>query len=266
MKLKVTYRQINTCGYCLRGGNVDSFKDVRYNPEKIITIQVTDGTTAPVSSTTASSGTATTSSTTATSSVSTSSTTSSSVPSAPLPSDTASSAELPVNTVDEETGIKLEAAPGVVPPDTVIQAQQVTEGGNFTIVNNALEHISDKWVAYDISLISNQAEIQPNGNVKITIPRPLGLNMNKMVLYHVADDGTLTQIPFTMDKTKDHLIFETDHFSLYAVAEVEAAYTEDKPDQTANLWWLWCVIGGVVLVGAGIAIWYLKFRKKTSGK
>lgn len=125
----------------------------------------------------------------------------------------------PVSIDDKDTGIKLETDGGVIPPDTVIQARPVTEGGNFTIINDALAQTSHKWVAYDISLLSNNTEIQPNGKVKITMPVPKGLNKNKMALFHVAEDGKLTQIPFTLDANKQNLIFETDHFSLYVVAE-----------------------------------------------
>ncbi len=258
VQLKITYRQINTCGMCLYGDN-------RYNVAETITIQVTDDTTPPASSTTASSGTTTSSenSTSSASSTSTSSTASAPASSGSLPSDTTSTGA-PVTTIDEETGIQLEADPGVVPPDTVIQAEEVKDGGNFVIINNALEQTSDKWVAYDISLISNQAEIQPNGNVKITIPRPKGLNMNKMVLYHVADDGTLTQIPFTMDKTKDNLTFETDHFSLYAVVESETAVNNPNPaeDNHTGLWIIVSAVILVLLIGAGGAVWFFKFHKR----
>ncbi len=145
------------------------------------------------------------------------------------------SSNQPVTTTDEGTGIKLEAAPGVLPPDTVIKAEQVQEGGNFVIINNALQTTSDKWVAYDISLLSNNAEIQPSGKVTVSIPRPRGLNMNKMVLYHVAEDGTLTQIPFVLDGTKDNLLFETDHFSLYAVVEKRDSSEPSSPASSPSI-------------------------------
>ena len=157
----------------------------------------------------------------------------------------------PVAIDDKETGIKLETDGGVVPPDTVIQAKPVTEGGNFTIVNDALAQTSHKWVAYDISLLSDNVKIQPNGKVKITMPVPKGLNKNKMALFHVADDGTLTQIPFTLDANKQNLIFETDHFSLYAVAETN----DDNPStgdggQGALPW----AAGLLLLAGAAVLL------------
>ena len=157
----------------------------------------------------------------------------------------------PIAIDDEKTGIKLETDDGVVPPDTVIQAEPVTEGGNFTIVNDALAQTSRKWVAYDISLLSDNVKIQPSGKVKITMPVPRGMNKAKMALFHVAEDGTLTQIPFALDETKDHLIFETDHFSLYAVAETDDANPSTGDGGQGALPW---VAGLLLLTGAAILL------------
>lgn len=129
----------------------------------------------------------------------------------------------PVVIDDKETGIRLEASEGVVPSDTMLKAEKVTDGENFTIVDKALTDTADKWVAYDIRLLSDNAEIQPNGKVKIAIPRPTELNADKLALFHVAEDGKLTQIPYTLDEATDRIVFETDHFSLYAVAEKNEA-------------------------------------------
>lgn len=132
---------------------------------------------------------------------------------------TASEGTTPVIIDGKETGIRLEASEGVVPSDTVLQTEKVTDGENFTIVGNALTDTADKWVAYDIRWLSDNAEIQPNGKVKIVIPRPTELNADKLALFHVAEGGKLTQIPFTLDEATDTVVFETDHFSLYVVAE-----------------------------------------------
>ena len=124
---------------------------------------------------------------------------------------------------DKETGIRLEASEGVVPSDTVLKTEKVTDGENFKIIGKALEDTADKWVAYDIRLLSNNAEIQPNGKVKITMPIPENLNMDKAALFHVAENGKLTKIAYTLDKTTNTIAFEIDHFSLYAVAETNDA-------------------------------------------
>ena len=101
----------------------------------------------------------------------------------------------------------------------MLRTEKVTDGENFTIVDKALTDTADKWVAYDIRLLSDNAEIQPSGKVKIAIPRPTELSADKLALFHVAEDGNLTQIPYTLDEATDRMVFETDHFSLYAVAE-----------------------------------------------
>ena len=125
----------------------------------------------------------------------------------------------PIVIDDKETGIRLEASEGVVPSDTVLKAEKVTDGENFTIVDKALTDTADKRVAYDIRLLSDNAEIQPNGKVKIAIPRPTELNADKLALFHVAEDGKLTKIPYTLDEATDRIVFETDNNSLYVVAE-----------------------------------------------
>ena len=136
---------------------------------------------------------------------------------------TASESTPPVIVDDKETGIRLEASEGVVPSDTVLKTEKVTDGENFKIIDKALADTAGKWVAYDIRLLSNNAEIQPNGKVKITMPIPENLNMDKAALFHVAENGKLTKIAYTLDKTTDTLAFETDHFSLYVVAETNNA-------------------------------------------
>ena len=72
-----------------------------------------------------------------------------------------------------------------------------------------------------------------------------------MALFHVAEDGTLTQIPFALDETKDHLIFETDHFSLYAVAETDDANPSTGDGGQGALPW---VAGLLLLTGAAILL------------
>ena len=47
------------------------------------------------------------------------------------------------------------------------------------------------------------------------------LNANKMVVYRVADDGTLTEVAFELDEAKENISFETERLGLYAIAEIE---------------------------------------------
>ena len=85
---------------------------------------------------------------------------------------------------------------------------------------------------YDINLINNNAKIQPNGKVKVSIPVPDGYDTSKIVVYRVDDDGTKTKYDMTI---KDgFIIFETNHFSNYIVAEQSTANENTKKDDTTN--------------------------------
>jgi|GEM_PF-6710226 len=117
--------------------------------------------------------------------------------------------------------VPFEADPEAVPPGAVLVKENVNSGYNFMIINEALEPTSDKWEGYDLILVSDGEEIQPTGKLRVTIPVPSGFNMNKMVLYYVSKDGVLAERPFTLDDNKKNLTFETDHFSLFAIAENE---------------------------------------------
>lgn len=277
VKLKVVYNQIVTCPFCIASYT----QRKAYNPEKIITITVTDSietqpstdtetksestqpsteattkaesTQAPTESPTESSGEASAEVSTEVATEPSGESATQKDNSSTTQDSAAVSNKETISTSDNKTGIKLDADAGVVPNNTVLKVEEVKEGGNFTIINNALHQTSDKWVAYDISLMSDNVTIQPNGKVKVTIPRPSGLNKNKMVLYHVADDGTLTKLPFEMDKTKDNITFETDHFSLYAIAE--------ETGSNDSLVWIIAAIVAVAGV-AGVAVWYFGFKKR----
>ncbi len=166
---------------------------------------------------------------------------------------------------DQDTGIMFEAPASTVPQGTVLQVKNVNENDYYTIVETALEGISDNWIAYDISLMLNGAEIQPTGKVKLTIPKPQELNINNISLYHIANDMTLTPISFTVD-SNDNIVFEAEHFSLYSIAEVSVVNdivnnSNITKDNHSSVWIIFTIFLVVVII-AGLSIWYIKVGKK----
>lgn len=130
-----------------------------------------------------------------------------------------------VITTDTTTNIKLDTTTEIVPEGTKLVAEKVTSGDNYNVVVKAVEKDVSKFVLYDINLINNNAKIQPNGKVTVSIPVPEGYDTSKIVVYRVAEDGTKTKYDTTI---KDgYIIFETDHFSNYVVAEENKTTTED---------------------------------------
>lgn len=136
-----------------------------------------------------------------------------------------------VTNIDTTTKIKLDTTTEVVPAGTTLVAEKVTSGTSYNTVVKAVEKDVSKFEMYDISLMNNNAKIQPNGKVKVSIPVPSGFDASKIVVYRVADDGTKTKLDANV---KDgYVVFETDHFSNYVVAE-QATSTENTNTDTTE--------------------------------
>ena len=78
-----------------------------------------------------------------------------------------------------------------------------------------------KYTAYDITLMKDNQEIQPDGSVRVRIAVPEGYDGTKCVIYHMDAKGNLEKIACTYED--GWLVFTTDHFSTYIVAETTAS-------------------------------------------
>lgn len=166
-----------------------------------------------------------------------------------------SEAKSPVTVTDKDLSIRIDAEDGVLPAGTAIKAEAVSEGEVFTRVQEALKDVSDKFSVYDIALISGEAKIQPNGKVSVTLPIPADYDKNSLAVYYVAGDGAKTELDSKVDG--DSVTFETDHFSTYVLAEK----TAEKP--AGHLGLILGIVGAVAVVGIGVTVYFVKFRKKS---
>lgn len=135
-----------------------------------------------------------------------------------------------IATTDTTTNIKLDTTTAVVPEGTKLVAEEVKSGDNYNVVVKAVENDVEKFILFDISLVNNNATIQPNGKVKVSIPVPSGYDTSKIVVYRVADDGTKTKYDTIV--ANGYIVFETDHFSNYVVAEEKT--TETTNDEATS--------------------------------
>ena len=74
-----------------------------------------------------------------------------------------------------------------------------------------------KYTVLDISLLKNGVAVQPIGKVTVSIALPEGYDSNKCKVYHIATDGTVTDMNAVCAGGK--ISFDTDHFSQYAIVE-----------------------------------------------
>lgn len=70
---------------------------------------------------------------------------------------------------------------------------------------------------YDIYLEKDGNVLQPYGEVRVSIAAPEGIDISKAKVWHIAEDGTTTDMNAVYEN--GYFIFITDHFSYYMVAE-----------------------------------------------
>lgn len=70
---------------------------------------------------------------------------------------------------------------------------------------------------YDMKLVWNSQNIQPTGEVqiKIEMPEDIRNNFTDIRIVYIDDDGSVTKMP--SEVYYDNVLFETDHFSTYAI-------------------------------------------------
>ena len=90
---------------------------------------------------------------------------------------------------------------------------------------------------FDISMIDPPGkEAQPlDGDaVTVTLPIPEGLSAEGLHVFHVADDGTVTDMNATVDAEAGTVSFETTHFSTFVLANVKEAPARQEQTTTAE--------------------------------
>ena len=116
---------------------------------------------------------------------------------------------------DEDSGVEL-AYPDIYGDDVKLSVEEVFSGIAFNLVNVASS--SAENVIFDIKMLVNGMESQPSGKVTVKIPLPGGYEPNKSYVYHI-DTSTGKIEKMDAHYENGFVIFETTHFSYYAVVE-----------------------------------------------
>ena len=134
-----------------------------------------------------------------------------------------------VNYVFERDGLKgigelklIEDVSGIVAEGDFVEGAKI-EASKLKVTDDdytaAITKIADKSydnekvVVYDISLIKDDAKVQPNGKVKVTIPAPFETE-NGYVTYHISGEN-VEELETTLNGGK--ISFETESFSYFIV-------------------------------------------------
>lgn len=156
---------------------------------------------------------------------------------------------------DNATNVRLEANDGIVPSNTVLEVQPITEGKLFENVKKVLSSVN-KFKVFDITLKSDSVKIQPNGKVKISIPIPENFDTSKLMVYRIETNGQKIAYKvsiITIEGIK-YAQFETDHFSTYVLAEVEANEKDNTPKTGVEINIMPYILGIVTIIGVAFII------------
>ncbi|MGN1112848.1 MAG: leucine-rich repeat protein, partial [Acutalibacteraceae bacterium] len=117
---------------------------------------------------------------------------------------------------DNKTGISLD-----IKNNAELIVETLTDSESLDKANVALADKAEVLALYDITLLADGVAVQPDGTAKVRIPTD---NANAKV-YRIEEDGTATDMNAVYEN--GYLVFTTDHFSVYAVAEPITALLGD---------------------------------------
>lgn len=137
-----------------------------------------------------------------------------------------------IQKTDNKTNVILDTDTNIVPSDTVLEVTEIKDKQLYTTITESLKNVSNKFVAYDITLKSKGVEIQPNGNVKISIPIPSEFNKSQLVAYRIDESGK--KIEYTVKVNGEYAIIETDHFSTYVLGEMQKESNQESNQENSN--------------------------------
>ena len=134
---------------------------------------------------------------------------------------------IPKKTVltDDGTGVGIEIDSGDYDGEVEIVVSETFDGSAFNLVNTETE--ATRSMIYDIKITVDGEEVQPNGKVRVRMPLPEGYDESRTFVYHVdTSTGIVEGMKAAVETIngKKYLVFETTHFSYYAVVE-ECGFT-----------------------------------------
>lgn len=155
---------------------------------------------------------------------------------------------------------KFEDANGVLGENVSIQAGRVTEGSTlYDTAADKMAEIADNFEVFGVSLINaDGSEAVPSNDYTLYLKAKSTFNRNEIVVYHMADDGTLTEL--TSENGGSYVKITTDKTGTFIVCIPGVAFVMPM--------WGYAVIlvVCVLVVAAAITVTVVLVRKKKKAK
>lgn len=155
---------------------------------------------------------------------------------------------------------KFEDANGVLAEGTSLLASRITSGSSvYTTAAEKMAGIADNFEVFGISYVSaDGTAATPSGNITLYLQADMTYDRNEVVVYHMADDGTLTEI--SADGYGRYVRFDTSETGTFIVCIPGVAFVMPM--------WGYAVIlvACILVVAAAVTVAVILVRRKKKSK
>ena len=161
------------------------------------------------------------------------------------------------NTItDEDSGIAVNAPSDILPEDTELLIEILTEGEKFDLANNVLKGTAKKFKLFNISLMLDGEDFQPTDYLTFRIPVPSDYDKSNIKVYGISESGekTLYQSVYKVG----YLEFKAMGSGMFALVEVSSSKGPATGEQNILLY---VFILGMTLSASLLGLVLYKKRK-----
>ncbi len=161
---------------------------------------------------------------------------------------------------DINSNVTISSNQGIIPLDTLIRANKITSGEDY---ENIIKKLNITYSEiFDLKLYSNTLENYftklEDGTFEVRIPIADKFNNKDLVVYYVDEEGKT--IEYSVKIENGYAVFNTNHFSLYTLAEKFTIENPQTYDGVVNF----ILLGSISIIGIIGCVLYFNKNKKLS--
>lgn len=165
-------------------------------------------------------------------------------------------------TSDIKTNITITSTDNTLPLDTLINVKEITEGEEYNKIIKILNTTNNDM--FDLKLFSNSTNKYitklNDGSFEVRIPIKNELKGKDLVVYYVNDNGEKEEHEVKVENGE--AVFNTNHFSIYTLAERTSTIQEIENPQTGDNIITYILIGSISMIALLGCTLYLKKNHK----
>ena len=154
---------------------------------------------------------------------------------------------------------RVEDPNGVLPEGTSILPSRITAGTLYEQAAEKMKSIADNFEVFGVSLVGTDGtQRTPDGNVTLYLQANMTYDRNEVVIYHMAEDGTLTEL--SADGYGRYVKFDSDKTGTFIVCIPGVAFV-------MPMWgYALIAVACVLVVAVAITVTIILVRKKKKAK